>query len=88
MTLTVGSFVHNQQSKAKATQFEVRFLRQDHPEQPSYWQSFRNSMARMLLEVVNNERLELYEDAGLVTERTTGPVTERRGGDNSEAVAG
>lgn len=33
--------MHSQQSKANATQFEVRILRQDHPEQPSYWQSFR-----------------------------------------------
>jgi succinate dehydrogenase / fumarate reductase iron-sulfur subunit len=33
--------MHSQQSKANATQFEVRILRQDRPEQPSYWQSFR-----------------------------------------------
>lgn len=33
--------MHNQQSKTNATQFEVRILRQDRPEQPSYWQSFR-----------------------------------------------
>lgn len=32
--------MHNQQSKTNAAQFEVRILRQDRPEQPSYWQSF------------------------------------------------
>lgn len=33
--------MHTQQSKANATQFGVRILRQDRPQQPSYWQSFR-----------------------------------------------
>lgn len=33
--------MHNQRSKTHMTPFEVRILRQDDPEQPSYWQSFR-----------------------------------------------
>jgi len=33
--------MHNHRSKTHTTPFEVRILRQDDPEQPSYWQSFR-----------------------------------------------
>lgn len=33
--------MHSQQSNVNATQFGVRILRQDRPDQPSYWQSFR-----------------------------------------------
>ncbi|MCA9184595.1 MAG: succinate dehydrogenase iron-sulfur subunit [Planctomycetales bacterium] len=33
--------MHTHQSKTDATQFGVRILRQDRPQQPSYWQSFR-----------------------------------------------